>query len=306
MNDYGPQTLLEQTPAYPTRLFQFADDVLEPFGAPELLFAAFLALLALLILAEKHRPARQPDRSIVRRSYTVNLGAFLFNDLFLSLCQAPMLYLIAARHSSHGLLSDSPQGPTKLVAALLLLDLTLFAWHWLCHHCDALWVFHKVHHSDLSVNVTTGLRYHLGELFLEVVVRSLFCVVAGVDFETLLLCQGLMSLFVLFHHGNLRLPGEAWLSYLLVTPRLHRVHHSALRGEHDSNYGAILSVWDRLFGVLRTGEPRAIGLQGVAEQGFFDLLKYGCTRKIAFKPEESMDKMGSPLRVLAQRKASSR
>jgi sterol desaturase/sphingolipid hydroxylase (fatty acid hydroxylase superfamily) len=153
--------------------------------------------------------------------------------------------------------------------------LALYGWHYLTHHVDALWVFHRVHHSDRVFNVTTGLRFHFGELFLEVLVRVAFIGLIGVSAPVVLVSQTVISIFVLFHHTNIRFRGEDMLSKLFIVPRLHRLHHSELRAEHDSNYGAVFSLWDRLFGTLQDKEPEAIGLAGVDEQHFVDLLRYG-------------------------------
>jgi sterol desaturase/sphingolipid hydroxylase (fatty acid hydroxylase superfamily) len=169
-----------------------------------------------------------------------------------------------------------------------VLDVALYAWHYATHHHDKLWIFHKVHHSDRALNVTTGLRFHVGELFLEVLVRVAFIGVAGVSADWVLAAQAVVTLFVLFHHTNVTFPGEQALSRLFIVPRLHRLHHSELREEHDSNYGAVLSVWDRLFGTLKEREPRAIGLREVDEQALFDLVMYGFTRRITFKRKPSM------------------
>jgi sterol desaturase/sphingolipid hydroxylase (fatty acid hydroxylase superfamily) len=251
--------------------------------AEEFMFGAFIVLLLGLILLEKRHPLLKPGKRILRGSYYTNLSAFLFNNITLSLCQVPMLYVLASNYASWGLLGHMQEGALKILLAFILLDLTMYVWHFLSHHCDALWVFHKVHHSDFSVNVTTGLRYHLGELFLEALLRGVFIIVAGVDVATLLFCQGIMTLFILLHHSNLRVPGEAWLAKLFIMPSLHRLHHSSLREEHDSNYGAVFTLWDTLFKTLKHGEPRMIGLQGVEEQSFVDLVKYGLTTRIRFQ-----------------------
>lgn len=272
MIDRNLNTLLDAQPAAQTLIGELS---FENFSAslPEILFAAFLATLIGLILAERRRPRFMPGKAILRRSYYINLGTYLFNDVVLSLCQVPVLYVLAAAYSGHGLLSGMQDGPAKLFTAFILLDLTLYAWHSLCHHNDFLWVFHKTHHADRSVNVTTGLRYHLGEMLLEAGVRAAFIVVVGVNFETLLVCQGMMTLFILFHHSNLHVPGENWLGLLIVTPGLHRLHHSAFRSEHDSNYGAVFSLWDRLFGTLKIKEPRKIGLAGEEADAPLAILK---------------------------------
>lgn len=249
----------------------------------DLLALAFLAFLGLCVRMEFRHPFLRPGLKTLKRSYLTNVSTYLFNDLSLSLMSIPSLYFVAQQFSGTGLLSLLPDGLIKYLVTFLLLDLTLYAWHYATHHVDALWVFHKVHHSDRSFNVTTGLRFHMGELFLEVLVRVAFIAIVGVSADVVLINQTLISLFVLFHHTNVTFPQERFLSRIFIVPSLHRMHHSALREEHDSNYGAVLAVWDRLFRTVREGEPRSIGLSGVEEQHFADLVKYGFTSRVEFK-----------------------
>ncbi|MBM4199683.1 MAG: sterol desaturase family protein [Gammaproteobacteria bacterium] len=231
--------------------------------------------LALLWWVEMRRPFLRPGLRTLKNSYLTNLETFLFNDITLSLLSIPTLMFVAQQLSGYGLLSQMPEGPLKYGLTFVLLDLALYGWHYLTHHVDALWVFHRVHHSDRVFNVTTGLRFHFGELFLEVLVRVAFIGLIGVSAPVVLVGQTVISIFVLFHHTNIRFQGEEFLSRLFIVPRLHRLHHSVIRTEHDSNYGAVFSLWDRLFGTLQDKEPAAIGLAGVDEQRFIDLLRYG-------------------------------
>jgi sterol desaturase/sphingolipid hydroxylase (fatty acid hydroxylase superfamily) len=231
--------------------------------------------LALLWWVEMRRPFLRPGLRALKNSYLTNLETFLFNDITLSVLSIPTLMFVAQQLSGYGLLSQMPEGPLKYGLTFVLLDLALYGWHYLTHHVDALWVFHRVHHSDRVFNVTTGLRFHFGELFLEVLVRVAFIGLIGVSAPVVLVSQTVISIFVLFHHTNIRFRGEDLLSRLFIVPRLHRLHHSVLRAEHDSNYGAVFSLWDRLFGTLQDKEPAAIGLAGVDEQHFVDLLRYG-------------------------------
>jgi sterol desaturase/sphingolipid hydroxylase (fatty acid hydroxylase superfamily) len=255
----------------------------------------FIRQLKVVRVLERRLPYLRHTLKTLKNSYFTNLCTFLFNDITLSLLSIPSLYLIAQQFSGEGLLSDLDDGPVKYLLCFLLLDFTLYVWHYATHHIDALWTVHKVHHSDKSFNVTTGLRFHMGELILEVLVRVAFIGVIGVSADVVLICQAIISLFILFHHANIRFSGEQALSKLFVVPHLHRLHHSELRSEHDSNYGAVFSFWDRLFGTLKHQEPRAIGLQGVDEQGLVDLVKYGFTTRIQFKK--------SPQLVLARKRA---
>ncbi|MCU0735491.1 MAG: sterol desaturase family protein, partial [Methylotetracoccus sp.] len=145
----------------------------------DLLALAFLAFLGLCVRMEFRHPFLRPGLKTLKRSYLTNVSTYLFNDLSLSLMSIPSLYFVAQQFSGTGLLSLLPDGLIKYLVIFLLLDFTLYAWHYATHHVDALWVFHKVHHSDRSFNVTTGLRFHMGELFLEVLVRVAFIAIVG-------------------------------------------------------------------------------------------------------------------------------
>ena len=252
-------------------------------GTGDLLALVFLAFLGLCLVLERRSPFLRPSLKLLKNSYFTNFCTFLFNDVTLSLLSIPSLYFIAQQFSGKGLLSGLEDGPAKYLLSFLLLDLALYAWHYATHHVDALWAVHKVHHSDKAFNVSTGLRFHMGELILEALVRVAFIGVVGVDAEAVLVNQAVISLFVLFHHTNVSFSGERLLSMVFIVPRLHRLHHSVLREEHDSNYGAVFSIWDRLFATLKEQEPKAIGLQGVDEQGLLDLVKYGFATRIQFK-----------------------
>ena len=273
---------------------------LEMQSAETLLACFFLALLTLM-WAEKKRPRVSPPGKLMKRSYLTNLETFVFNDVTLSLMQIPALYLVAAAYSDRGLLSDMENGPVKFAIAFLLLDLVMYGWHVLSHHCDWLWIFHRVHHSDRSMNVTTALRYHPGELVLEALLRAVFIIVVGVDTETVLACQGVMSLFILFHHSNIGLPGERWLSLVFIVPGIHRLHHSVIRAEHDSNYGAVLSIWDRMFGSLRLTEPKALGLYGVDEDTFASILRDVLPVHRLLQPGVAAFRHAVPLRIPVRR-----
>ncbi len=138
-------------------------------------------------------------------------------------------------------------------AAVLLLDHTLYLWHYLTHRIPVLWRFHVVHHADLDLDTTTALRFHFGELIISVAWRAAQIVVIGVSPASLRAWQNILLPLVVFHHSNIELPKtlERVLSKLLVTPRLHGIHHSVVQAETDSNWSSGLSVWDRLHGTFR-------------------------------------------------------
>ena len=161
-------------------------------------------------------------------------------------------------------------GAVRVVLGFLLLDYTLYLWHWLNHRSPLLWRFHAVHHVDLDLDTTTGVRFHVGELALAACFRAAQVLLLGVDAATLRIWQRLLFVSVIFHHSNLELPSEVerLLAALVVTPRMHGIHHSTRAHEAESNYSSLLSCWDRLHRRLRLGAPEAAVTIGVA--GFSD------------------------------------
>lgn len=143
--------------------------------------------------------------------------------------------------------------PLRALLGLFVLDLSIFLFHWTTHHVPLFWRFHKVHHSDEDVNASTAFRFHPMEVLVSMLFLypvSLLFVPSAREIFWFLLIQQVVTLF---HHSNILMP-ERWDRYLrwvIVTPRMHRIHHSAKRKESDSNYGVIFSFWDRCFGTYR-------------------------------------------------------
>ncbi len=136
-----------------------------------------------------------------------------------------------------------------LALDILLLDLFIYWWHRANHALPLLWRFHEVHHLDQFLDTTSALRFHFGELVLSGLVRGLVIIAADVPLTSVLVFEGLVVVATVFHHSNLRLPArlERMLSAVIITPSIHWVHHHAIRADTDSNYGTLLSCWDRLF-----------------------------------------------------------
>jgi sterol desaturase/sphingolipid hydroxylase (fatty acid hydroxylase superfamily) len=141
----------------------------------------------------------------------------------------------------------------ETAAAVVLFDVWMYAWHRLNHAVPFLWRFHRMHHSDDRMDATTGLRFHTGEVLMSGVARLAVLPLLGMTLWQLAVYEALLLPVVLFHHSNVRLP--RWLDYgllpLIVTPAMHRVHHSRWRLETDSNYGSIFPWWDRAWGTFR-------------------------------------------------------
>jgi sterol desaturase/sphingolipid hydroxylase (fatty acid hydroxylase superfamily) len=143
--------------------------------------------------------------------------------------------------------------PATTILALLCFDAWMYFWHRLNHVVPFLWRFHRTHHSDPAMDVSSGLRFHPGEIVLSGLARALVLPLLGISIEQLLVYETVLLPVVLFHHSNLALPQrlDEPISRLIVTPWMHWVHHSRIREETNSNYGSVLSIWDRLFGSYR-------------------------------------------------------
>jgi sterol desaturase/sphingolipid hydroxylase (fatty acid hydroxylase superfamily) len=260
-----------------TLAFSLLDPARMGNSVAELRSFAILAAFVLFFAWEAVRAYRSNPNRITRQSYLTNLGTFLINDTMMSLMSVSSLLLLAEHFSGFGLLRQVPDPFLKSVLAFLLFDLALYLWHRANHRFDCLWLFHKVHHCDLSMNVTTAFRLHFVEVIFTTVVKAAFVLITGVESAMLLANEALISLMIMFHHANIRFTGERTLGRLIVVPYLHRLHHSTLRSEHDSNYGAVFSFWDRMFRSFMDKEPLAVGLVSVPGFGVWELMKYGLT-----------------------------
>ena len=225
-----------------------------------------------LFVAERLRPLRLRKDPAPRRVGR-NLAIGLLAAATTAASEIPIIAPVqrfAERHRL-GLLRRFPlPGPLRIVVGFLLLDYTLFVWHWLNHRVPALWRFHAVHHIDLDLDSTTGLRFHFGELVLAAGFRAAQILLLGVDNVTLRVFQRVLLSSVIFQHSNLELPAgvERGLLPVVVTPRMHGVHHSTRVTETNTNFSSLLSWWDRLHGTLRLDVPQSaitIGVDGFLE-----------------------------------------
>jgi len=163
-------------------------------------------------------------------------------------------------------------------AAVVLMDYTLYLWHVLTHRVPALWRFHAVHHIDLDLDASTAVRFHFGELALSTPWRVAQIVAIGTSPLALSIWQTCLLASILFHHSNVALPlgVERRLSRVIVTPRMHGIHHSALRGETESNWSSGLSLWDRLHRTLKLNVAQTeitIGVPGFESVDDVDLTR---------------------------------
>lgn len=213
--------------------------------------AAFVGLVLILIAAQRLWPARGDGR--LARRQGVNAGLVLIDTLMLRLLFPLLAVGLALRMQAEGAgLFNRLDWPAWLaiVLAVLTLDVAIYWQHRLMHAVPLLWRLHRVHHSDLAFDVTTGVRFHPLEIALSMAVKLGLVVVLGPDPAAVVIFELLLSLGSLFTHTDVALPPrlDRTLRWLFVTPSMHRIHHSVRRAETDSNYGFHLSIWDRLFG----------------------------------------------------------
>jgi sterol desaturase/sphingolipid hydroxylase (fatty acid hydroxylase superfamily) len=154
----------------------------------------------------------------------------------------------------------------RFALAFLLMDLTFYYWHLANHKLPVLWRFHNVHHIDPDLDVSTALRFHLGEVLLSAGFRALQVGLIGLSPLTYLVYESVFQGSTLFHHSNVRLPlqAERLLNKILVTPRMHGIHHSVVQHETNSNYSVVFSWWDRLHRSLQLHIPQAALTIGIS------------------------------------------
>lgn len=211
-----------------------------------------------------------------RRHAARNLTIASANVLLVGVCCAGVTVAVAETVATMGLGILSQGGlPTavRVVLGFLFLDFWTYWWHRANHRLPLLWRFHRMHHSDPSLDVTSAVRFHCGELFLSAGLRLLLIPMIGLPLIALVIYDGVVVATTQFHHANIGLGNRAdrLIRSLVVSPNMHKLHHSQVRTETDSNYATVFSWWDRLFGTYRQREDyRAIqfGLPNLAEERF--------------------------------------
>ena len=232
---------------------------------PWIRLGAFAGVLALLALAELLAPRRRQEVGRARR-WPGNLGLVAL-DTFLVRLLFPVAAVgaaIFAQERGLGLfnLLGLPAA-IEITVAVILLDLLIYGQHVLFHAVPALWRVHRVHHADVEFDVTTGLRFHPVEIVLSMAIKVAAVVLLGASAIAVLIFEVLLNVTAMWSHSNIRLP--VWVDRLvrrvIVTPDMHRTHHSIVPRETHSNFGFNLACWDRLFGTYR--EQPAAGHDGM-------------------------------------------
>jgi len=216
--------------------------------------------LFFFLMMELWVPYRPSSVSKPKR-WVNNLGLTAFNALLLYLFFSTAMFRTSeyVMHHQSGLLHLFHLSYwTKLFIALAFFDFVLYVWHFLNHKMPLLWRLHRVHHSDLNLDVSSASRFHIGELGISAMIKIGSIFFLGADMLMVMVFESAVVLFTQFHHSSLKVPVRFERIYwtLFVPPSMHRIHHSVVIKERDSNYGAIFSFWDRIFGTLRRDEDQ--------------------------------------------------
>jgi len=216
---------------------------------------SFLGIFIVIALWELVGPRRKLSVSKLLR-WINNLGIVFFNTLLLRFL-APLMAVglaIMAEEENWGLLNNiAINSYVKLFLAVLILDLIIYLQHVMFHTVPWLWRLHRMHHTDLDFDVTTGSRFHPIEIILSMIIKMLIVTTLGAPPVAVVIFEVLLNATAMFNHGNIRINinADRLLRLLVVTPDMHRVHHSAKPDETNSNYGFNFPWWDRLLGTYK-------------------------------------------------------
>jgi len=244
-----------------------ADSILVHEGAVRLsFFAGFLIVMAVWEMFSPRRPLKTSKTM----RWSNNLGLVFIDTLFLRLFLPIQAVGIAfyAQNRGWGLLNNvSLPNWLEIVIGVLVLDFIIYLQHAMFHFIPLFWRLHRVHHTDLDFDVTTGIRFHPIEILLSMGIKMMAVILLGPSALAVVLFEILLNATSMFSHGNVRLPIsiDRVLRLFVVTPEMHRVHHSVLIKEYNSNFGFNLPWWDRILGTYRAQpeaghEAMAIGL----------------------------------------------
>ncbi|MDQ6982365.1 MAG: sterol desaturase family protein [Mariprofundus sp.] len=216
--------------------------------------SVFFSVLLIMAVAETVAPRR--SLSIGRARWSANLSIVIMDVLIVRLLLPGGAIAAALWADTHGLgLFNwlTWLNSVEIIAAVILLDLVIYGQHVLFHAVPLLWRLHMVHHADRDIDVTTGLRFHPIEIILSMLIKMIVVVLLGAPALAVFIFEIVLNGMAMFNHSNVRLPKnlDYLLRLLIITPDVHRVHHSVIKAETNSNFGFYLSIWDRLFSTYR-------------------------------------------------------
>jgi sterol desaturase/sphingolipid hydroxylase (fatty acid hydroxylase superfamily) len=251
---------------------------------PLIRLAGFGSVFMLMALWELVAPRRK--QAIGRGwRWPNNLGVVAMNTLLVRILfpTTAVGLAILAQSGGFGLFNViAAPAWAGIVASVVILDLAIYLQHVLFHAVPALWRLHRMHHADLEFDVSTGLRFHPIEILLSMLIKFAVVAALGAPALSVLIFELLLSATSMFNHGNVRIPArlDRMLRWLVVTPDMHRVHHSILSRETNSNFGFNLPWWDRLFGTYRPQPAAGHEAMTIGIEQFRDARELGLHRML--------------------------
>lgn len=232
----------------------------------------FLGSFILIALWEWVAPKRRLVVSKLKR-WANNISMVVLNTVLIRLIFPTATVGMAVFAESNGLgIFHYLAVPSviEILASIIVLDLVIYFQHVVVHHVPVLWRIHRVHHADLDYDVTTGARFHPIEIMFSMLVKFVSILILGPSVVAVVVFEVILNTMSMFNHGNIGLPKgiETWLRWFIVTPDMHRVHHSQIKSETNSNFGFNLSCWDRLFGTYRAQPEKGHILMDIGLENF--------------------------------------
>lgn len=269
-------------------------------------------LALILLILELYIPLRQRKHEKWDR-WRQNISLSLIGLPAARLLLLPITFMWAGflTQEGFGLINWLPvPGWLQLLLGMVALDYGIYVWHRLNHVFPLLWRFHNVHHVDRDMDLSTGIRFHIGELVMSIPFRFVVIGFFGVGPIAILVYEIIFEAATLFHHSNWRLPRrvERFLAFFIITPRQHGIHHSKVKEESDSNYGTVLNWWDKLHRSSRMNIPQdkvEIGIPGYEkdrDHSVFQLLKMPFQKPRPWQktngevPRRAPEELDAPLR----------
>jgi sterol desaturase/sphingolipid hydroxylase (fatty acid hydroxylase superfamily) len=243
-----------------------------------------VGVFTIMVCWEYFSPRRQQITSRKQR-WPINLGLAVLNMALMRFTVGGLAYYVAidASNQSWGLLHQFFVADwLKIIISLLSLDLAIYFQHVISHKWKLLWRLHQVHHTDIEIDATTAVRFHPLEIVISMGYKVVCIYLIGADPFAVIVFEIILNATATFNHSNINLPNkiDKVLRWIIITPDVHRIHHSTVRSETDSNYGFSISLWDRMFKTYvaepeKTQTTLDIGLPQYRKQdelGFIQLL----------------------------------
>ena len=243
---------------------------------PSIRLGVFLSILVVMMLLEVLAPKRKLTCNKPYR-WVNNISLVAFNTLLLRLvipAGAVGVALYCEQYSVGLFHYLSFSLLLTIVVSIFIMDLVIYWQHRMFHTIPVLWKLHRVHHIDQDIDVTTGARFHPIEIILSVLIKMLVVLLLGAPVEAVILFEIILNATAMFNHSNVHIPAvlDKWIRWVLVTPDMHRVHHSQIRRETDSNFGFNVPWWDRIFSSYQDQPKLGHNKMNIGVKGFDDML----------------------------------